>query len=140
MKNIDYKIDLLKQKNEEFYSQSKYYFDPKNSTLKINVDEVIFDKFNKTYNLENQIISIHLFLLRIPKDVVIPFDEYQCSIAIKFSKDNEEYVINKFQFEMTTELDKVKKRFDEIKTYIENNNLEQVLDYLLEKTKEMYVF
>lgn len=140
MNNIDYKIDLLKQKNEYFNSESKYYFDVEKSTLKINVDDVIVDKYEKTYNFENQILSINLFLFRYPKDVVIPFDEYQCCVAIKLTKDNEDYVMNKFQFEMTMEIDKVQKRFDEIKVYIENNNLEQVLDYILDKTNEMSVF
>lgn len=140
MNNIDYKIDLLKEKDEYFNSKSKYYFDTKKSTLNINVDDVIFDKYNKIYNLENQILSINVFLFRYPKDNVIPFDEYQCCVVIKQTKDNKDYVMNKFQFEMTMELDKVQKRFDEIKTYIENNNLDQVLDYLLDKTSEMCVF
>jgi len=140
MNNIDYKIDLLKEKDEYFNSKSKYYFDTKKSILNINVDDVIFDNYNKTYNLENQVLSINVFLFRYPKDEVIPFDEYQCCVAIKQTKDNKDYVMNKFQFEMTMELDKVQKRFDEIKIYIENNNLDQVLDYLLDKTSEMYVF
>jgi len=140
MNNIDYKIDLLKEKDEYFNSKSKYYFDTKKSILNINVDDVIFDNYNKTYNLENQVLSINVFLFRYPKDEVIPFDEYQCCVAIKQTKDNKDYVMNKFQFEMTMELDKVQKRFDEIKIYIENNNLDQVLDYLLDKTSEMCVF
>ena len=140
MNNIDYKIDLLKEKDEYFNSKSKYYFDTKKSTLNINVDDVIFDKYNKTYNLENQVLSINVFLFRYTKDEVIPFNEYQCCVAIKKKKDNKDYVMNKFQFEMTMELDKVQKRFDEIKIYIENNNLDQVLDYLLDKTSEMCVF
>jgi len=140
MNNIDYKIDLLKQKDEYFNSESKYYFDVKNSKLKINVDDIIFDVYKKEYSLKNQTILINVFLFRYPKDDVIPFDEYQCCIAIKQSKNNEEYIMNKFQFEMTMELDKVQKRFNEIKNFIKNNKLEDVLDYLLSKTNEMSVF
>ena len=88
MNNIEYIIDLLKEKDDYFNSESKYYFDARKSTLNINVDSVIFDKHNKTYNLENQIISINVFLFRYKKNEVIPFDEYQCCVAIKQTKKN----------------------------------------------------
>lgn len=80
---------------------------------------------------------INLFIFRYVKDEVIPFDEYQCCIVIKHNKGFEEYIMNNFKFEMTIELDKVQKEFDDIKSFIESNNLGNVLDYLAEKINEI---
>ena len=98
-------------------------------------EETLLKSVNKTYDFDDGSINLYLFLLKYPKDVVIPYDEYDSLMIMVVDIDDEERVYTNLMSKKSKEITELLPRHHDLKKRLENSSISEMLDYIIENVR-----
>lgn len=134
MNSIKDKLDKINELCTPLFSDNTK-FDISAEKRNFEKEETLLKSDTKTYDFEDGSINLYLFLLKYPKDVVIPYDEYDSLMIMVVDIDDEQRVYTNLVSKKSKEITELLPRHQDLKKRLENSSISEILDYIIENVR-----